>query len=118
MRAVRYLRLRVPVRRDHLLIDGEPVTERGVPKLPKNVEVDEDRCVYCGVCMRTCPVDAIQVTKPYQGHIEIDDEECVGCGLCVEICPCNALEFGRDGTAEKTRIVVNLDRVLGPTEKE
>jgi len=44
-----------------------------------------DDCIRCGICARSCPVDAIAGSKdePYM----IDQEKCVKCGLCMEDCP-------------------------------
>ena len=48
----------------------------------------EKSCIFCGRCVKTCPVGAI---TPAGGHIQIDRDKCVGCGACVENCYAEAL---------------------------
>ena len=31
----------------------------------KKFEIDELRCIYCGMCEEACPVDAIELTTEY-----------------------------------------------------
>ena len=47
--------------------------------------------INCGWCKEICPVDAAEVTKPFEGEISTTDEDCVGCGSCVDLCACNAI---------------------------
>lgn len=41
------------------------------------------KCVGCGDCVRSCPVQAITLIK---GKAVVDPEKCVGCRLCVITC--------------------------------
>ena len=50
------------------------------------VEIDINRCIFCGMCGRRCPTYAIVVTKDNK-EWQIDRLKCCICGLCVEICP-------------------------------
>jgi NADH-quinone oxidoreductase subunit I len=34
-------------------------------KIPLKYEIDELRCIYCGMCQEACPCDAIQLTTTY-----------------------------------------------------
>jgi electron transport complex protein RnfB len=45
-------------------------------------------CIACGMCVRTCPVDAIVIEN---NLARIDHEKCITCGLCVKKCPTNAI---------------------------
>ena len=50
-----------------------------------------DKCINCGACDPTCPVEAISE----QGNARvIDPDTCIDCGACVESCPVQAIEPG------------------------
>lgn len=50
---------------------------------------DRKVCVACGVCMKTCPKDAISI---YRGcYAVVDETKCVGCGLCAKACPAGCI---------------------------
>jgi len=59
--------------------------ERG--KKRAAIEVDEDKCKVCGVCLTT---GCRAITKG-ETSVTIDARLCAGCGLCVDICPLGAL---------------------------
>jgi ferredoxin len=48
-------------------------------------EIDENKCIGCGLCRENCPAMAIegQIKSP---HI-IDPARCIRCGICSQICP-------------------------------
>jgi pyruvate ferredoxin oxidoreductase delta subunit len=47
-------------------------------------EVDQKKCVKCGLCWSFCPDMAIKLGKK---GIEIDYDFCKGCGICAMQCP-------------------------------
>jgi NADH-quinone oxidoreductase subunit F len=47
--------------------------------------IDEQKCIGCMVCAKTCPVNAIEGEKK-QPH-RIIQEKCIRCGMCQEVCP-------------------------------
>lgn len=49
-----------------------------------------DRCRRCYSCVRTCPANAIKISKSCVITIE---ERCILCGSCVKICPQNARSY-------------------------
>lgn len=59
---------------------------------------DKDTCVYCGLCKKACPADALKVDRK-QKVWEVDDELCVKCGACVDKCPKKSLSFGEADAA-------------------
>ncbi|MDO4859453.1 MAG: 4Fe-4S dicluster domain-containing protein [Bacillota bacterium] len=55
------------------------------------VKCNTEECVYCGLCAKTCPADAITVDRG-EKKWEVSDD-CIGCGACVEKCPKKCLEL-------------------------
>lgn len=53
------------------------------------VEVDQDLCINCANCYRTCGVNAISFPPPNK-KAWIDPDKCVGCGRCIGVCPVDA----------------------------
>ena len=51
------------------------------------VKVMENKCISCGICIKTCPFDAIDMVD---GKAKINDK-CTACGQCVEACPVDAI---------------------------
>jgi NADH:ubiquinone oxidoreductase subunit F (NADH-binding)/(2Fe-2S) ferredoxin/Pyruvate/2-oxoacid:ferredoxin oxidoreductase delta subunit len=47
--------------------------------------IDPEKCKACMLCMKKCPVDAIDGAKKTI-HI-IDQDKCTSCGTCYEVCP-------------------------------
>ncbi len=60
------------------------------------VKVIEKNCIGCGLCIKTCPFDALVLED---GLAVVIPEKCTNCGDCVEVCPTDALEL--DETPEK-----------------
>ena len=54
------------------------------------MELDEDNCITCGKCVRSCPMQ-VDVLK------NINSSECIRCGKCAQVCPEGAidLKFGK-----------------------
>lgn len=50
-------------------------------------DVDFSKCIKCGICERSCPVDAITVHKDREESVSIDWRYCKGCGICANECP-------------------------------
>ncbi len=47
------------------------------------VKLEEQKCIECGLCLQTCPMDIRKV----------GDHECISCGACVPVCPTNAISW-------------------------
>jgi NAD-dependent dihydropyrimidine dehydrogenase PreA subunit len=61
-----------------------------VVTIQKGIEIDDEKCIDCGVCYSICPVDAIHFKADYS--IMFDEENCISCGLCVDTCPTRAIK--------------------------
>lgn len=63
-----------------------------------SVDVDRNKCIYCGRCEYACPQKAILVTKPFRGLLQVDVKRCPkGCQACVDVCPSKALSLDEKG---------------------
>lgn len=56
------------------------------------VEVMQDKCRKCGLCIQNCPSNAMEMIDD---KISIISEKCKSCLVCHEICPFGAIEFTR-----------------------
>lgn len=66
--------------------------------------INPDKCVSCGVCVRTCPKKIIELqTLKARVHVPCSSKDsgkevkavcevgCIGCKLCVKVCPAQAV---------------------------
>ena len=70
-----------------LIVHGEQFREASKKQLTKS-----DACIYCTLCAKNCPQEAITVDRANKTW-EVDHEKCVQCGICVSKCPKAALSF-------------------------
>jgi len=56
---------------------------------PTVMEVDEDLCSCCGICVSACPYNAVKV---FDRRIEVNEILCEGCGTCAAACPTGAAQ--------------------------
>jgi len=62
----------------------EAITSRIIP----------DKCIYCGICARVCPYNAIIVPdKKTKTLPKVIEAACAGCGTCGAECPSDAIEM-------------------------
>lgn len=69
-------------------------------------EINPDKCVNCGLCMKACPYNAIvrtpvpceevcpvkAISKDEHGKEVIDSDKCISCGQCTRACPFAAIQ--------------------------
>lgn len=46
--------------------------------------VDEEKCISCGACAKSCPMQVDPVKSP-------NHTECIRCGICRDVCPTEAI---------------------------
>ena len=53
------------------------------------IEINPELCKACGLCQRSCPVQAIEGTE--REKRKINQEKCIKCGTCITSCPFHAI---------------------------
>ncbi|MDO4573354.1 MAG: 4Fe-4S binding protein, partial [Clostridia bacterium] len=53
--------------------DGKPVS-------------DPNKCIYCTICAKKCPAEALTVDRASKTWA-LDEDKCIACGNCAEVCP-------------------------------
>lgn len=60
--------------------------------LKGHITIDTSLCILCGICMKRCPTNCIEVTKPNRTW-SINRFQCVQCGTCARECPKHCLSM-------------------------
>lgn len=55
------------------------------------INVNEEKCIKCGLCEKNCKAACIKVSKDEPVHI--DYSRCVVCGNCQQLCPKSAIRY-------------------------
>ncbi|MCQ2203109.1 MAG: 4Fe-4S binding protein [Bacteroidales bacterium] len=67
-----------------------------------NVNIDNNRCKGCGLCVATCPAKTLQLsnnvnTRGYNFSQQLRPNRCIGCASCALICPDACITVFRTG---------------------
>jgi Na+-translocating ferredoxin:NAD+ oxidoreductase RNF subunit RnfB len=74
---------------------------RSVDPSNYQVEVNPESCKGCALCIKRCPMDALQLRYSHKAKNkfnkvpELDPARCIGCGVCVHKCPTNSIQLVR-----------------------
>lgn len=95
------------------------------------IELIEQRCTSCMICVRECPTWCIRLdshtepipnlaprarerTRNVLDHFQIDWGTCMYCGICIEECPFDALAWAGShvpATGTLGELVYDIDRL-------
>ncbi|MEA5533145.1 NIL domain-containing protein [Crocosphaera sp. XPORK-15E] len=64
--------------------------EIGVSLASREIVIDEDKCVDCGLCTGVCPTEAL-VLDPETFKLVFKRSRCVVCEQCIPACPVQAI---------------------------
>ncbi|MBC7334056.1 MAG: 4Fe-4S binding protein [Actinobacteria bacterium] len=72
---------------EYLLNEGVSVQEAS-----KDITLDKEQCVHCGLCVSLCITNALSLDeKSYK--LNFNKEKCILCGFCQNSCPVNAIKL-------------------------
>ena len=57
----------------------------------KIIQIDEEKCIGCGLCANACKQSAIQIIDGKAKVVR--DDYCDGLGNCLPVCPVEAISF-------------------------
>lgn len=60
-----------------------------------NVKLDQEACIHCNACKRSCLADPVILEPVLAGEdAVVRAGDCMACGACIDACPTKALSFG------------------------
>lgn len=68
------------------------------------VKVIQEKCIGCGICIDTCPFDAIDMVD----EKAVITDKCTACGNCKDVCPKEAIIM-----EEREKDIINIDEYKG-----
>lgn len=58
----------------------------------REISIDEDSCVHCGLCTGICPTEALTLDKD-TFKLTFMRSRCIVCEQCIPTCPVNAISI-------------------------
>ncbi|HYL41412.1 MAG TPA: FAD-dependent oxidoreductase [Candidatus Binatus sp.] len=93
------------------------------------IDIDAGNCINCGICMDTCPVQALDMSRPARPGVEgagpggplpwmmehpIQVGECIGCSICIRECPVDVMTLS--SAAGPTALAPRQGPITRPVE--
>jgi heterodisulfide reductase subunit A len=72
---------------------------------PEVATINQEKCNLCGICITSCPTNAI---KKHKNKVTVDKISCVGCGVCVPTCPNDAIDLKHN---TEVQLIAQIDAV-------
>lgn len=60
-----------------------------------HIEINTEDCLYCGLCSRKCPTEAISINRQNK-EWKVNRLKCIQCGYCIENCPKKCIVMKND----------------------
>jgi ech hydrogenase subunit F len=74
------------------------------------INFQQDTCIYCGICQKKCPADAIKVDR-LNTTWELNAFRCIICGECVNACPKKSITMTNERRqSAKTKEIITVKR--------
>lgn len=72
----------------------EYLTKEGVTiqEASKDIIMDKDQCIHCGLCTSLCITKALTLDK-INFKLNFNKDKCILCGFCQNSCPVNAIKI-------------------------
>lgn len=62
----------------------------GISLVSREIVIDEETCVHCGLCTGVCPTEALNL-NPETFQLNFTRSRCVVCEQCIPTCPVQAI---------------------------
>lgn len=56
----------------------------------REIVIDEESCVHCGLCTGVCPTEALTL-DPQSFQLKFNGSRCIVCEQCIPTCPVQAI---------------------------
>ncbi|MDP4120020.1 MAG: 4Fe-4S dicluster domain-containing protein [Bacillota bacterium] len=81
------------------------------PIVRGHIEIEIEKCIFCGMCQRKCPTGAIKVERA-EKRWAIEPFDCIQCNNCAESCPKDCLHMHNTATpANENRDLIRDARI-------
>ena len=91
-----------------------PIKKQEYKKITRgHIENEIEKCIFCGICEKKCPCDAIKVTKENR-EWSILRLRCIQCNACVEACPKKCLLMENSYTSPSVGTVKDVRNARVP----